>query len=243
MGGGKMGGIRGLKAKAILPLVVLGVLFGTVAGCLSKRVLYGPLSSGAKDPALVAYAANPSELMEKGKDDTGQMGYEFFDQWLHDAVASGCNKFHYFYFDPQLVLRSALKKGALTADCPILTPEGQPTQEKPFKTYPDESLPSLSQAASQLGATHLVKVKLLDFRRKEHYRNDKVKGNFVRLDIACQVTVFALRDTPPGYGEIYDQPVTVSEDNDRLFGTLYGGGDVKKELAEKIYQALSPNNP
>lgn len=186
----------------------------------------------------MVYAENPAELLETGKDDTGKMGHTSFAAWLNDGLASGCNKYRYYYFDPTMVLARAKAKGVSILECPVLTGDGQPASQPPLPTYPGSALPSLFDVASDLGATHVVKVKLLNYFRKDYYRDDgKVKGDFVKLEFQARVTAWAAGQLQP----VFDQPVSFSADNSMLFGDLTGGGNVKKALDAAIVAGVAPN--
>ncbi len=219
-------------------LFALGFSVFLAWGCMSKRVLNHPLEARGNNLAFVVYAENPAELLETGKDDTGKMGHTSFAAWLNDSLASGCNKYRYYYFDPTMVLAKAESKGVSILECLVLTGDGQPTSQPPLPTYPGSALPALFDVASDLGATHVVKVKFLSYFRKDYYRDDgKVKGDFVKLEFQARVTAWAVGWLQP----VFDQPVSFSADNSMLFGDLTGGGNVKKALDAAIVAGVAPN--
>jgi hypothetical protein len=185
-------------------------------------------------PALVVYAENPGELVQTGKDDGGKPVYGTFENWLHGAFTSSCDKLNYDYFEPAIVLKFAKTHGVLPVECPPITKDGRAAQQPNPYTFADSDLPGLFAASKDLGASYLVKAKLVKYERKDYYRSDKVKGDFTRVDVTVEITVHHV----PDQDAHFDKTFSVSEDNSSLFGELYGGGNVKKELAAAVLKEL-----
>ncbi len=206
-------------------------------GCVSKRVLDHQLPLQTPGLALAVYAENPAELLEIGKDDAGQMGYQSFSDWLDSAMGSGCEKYKCWYFELKTFLAYALEDGAKTLPCPVRPKEGSYQGPMTLSSFPETALPVLFLTGEDLGATHLVRVKLLHYDRKEYYRDEKkLKGNFIRIEMTAQITAYQV-GLPQA---IYYGTVNLSEDRSMLFGDVYGGkGDVKADFAASIIKALN----
>jgi hypothetical protein len=204
------------------------------SGCASVRILNHPITPQVGTPALVVYAENPAELVQTGKDDGGKPVYGSFENWLHGAFTSSCDKLHYDYFEPAIVLKFAKTHGVLPVECSPITKDGQTAQQPNLHTFADSDLPGLFAASQDLGASYLVKAKLVKYERKDYYRSDKVKGDFTRVDVTVEITVHPVSDQVA----LFDKNFSVSEDNSSLFGELYGGGNVKKALAVEVLKEI-----
>jgi hypothetical protein len=217
-----------------------GILAGLVlvaGGCISKRVLDHQLPLQTPGLALVVYAENPAELLETGKDDAGQMGYQTFADWLDSAMASGCDKYKYWYFEPKTVITYAQEDGAKIISYPVRPITGSYQGPMTLSSFPESTLPILFLTGEDLGATNIVKVKLLHYERNESYRDEKkLKGNFVRIEMTARIIAYQV-----GHLEaVYDGTVSLAEDRSMLFRDVYGGkGNVKRDMATAIIKALN----
>jgi hypothetical protein len=207
------------------------------SGCASVRILDHPILSNTVTTALIVYAENPAELVQTGKDDEGKPVYDSFENWLHGAFTSGCDKLRYDYFEPAIVLKFAQKHEVQPKECPQLSIDGKATQLPSLPTFEDSDLPGLMDASQDLGASHVLKAKLIKYERKDYYRSDKVKGDFTRVDVTVEITAYQV----PRQQALFEKTFSVSEDNSSLFGEFYGGGNVKKELAAAVLKEIRNN--
>jgi len=214
--------------------IMVGLTAWMFSGCASIRILDHAIPANGNVTALIVYAENPAELVQTGKDDLNNPVYGPFENWLRDAFSSRCDKLHYDYFKPQTVLAFAKNHGVQPLECPLLNKDGKPTKEPSLYSFPNSALPGLFDTAKDLGATYVIKAQLINYDRKEYYRSDKVKGDFTRVDVTVEITAYHIPDPKP----LFHNSFTVSEDNSSLIGELYGGGNVKKELAEAVLKEI-----
>jgi hypothetical protein len=135
------------------------------------------------------------------------------------------------------VMAYAQEDGAKTRPCLVQPKGGSYQGPMIFNSFPNSALPVLFLTGEDLGATHLVRVKLLNYERKEYYRDEKkLKGNFVRVEMTAQITAYQVGQSQA----IYDGAISLAEDHSMLFGDVYGGkGNVRVDFVEAIIKALN----
>lgn len=218
-------------------------------GCSTTRILNQPYKTGENAVVLIVCTENenPPALVETGQDGYRQPIYSSFYDWIYNAFSKHYSGPGVYLFEPNVV-NAFVRRHEVTPKSGYTTTVGggpMPMYREQYHFgFADSDLPGLFAAGIELGATHIVKVKCVNFKRDYYHAvSDTTSPNGVhshsesdntRINVAIQATVFSVARQEM----LYQRTFEASDDRFSIMSSFVGNHNVQKSLAQDVLHAI-----
>jgi hypothetical protein len=227
--------------------MLLCCCLAALSGCSTSRVLDQPFKSGENALALIVYTDKPSALVEQGKNGYDEVICQSFYEWFYGAFSDHYQGAGVYLFNRDIVNNFAIRHDAAPITGRLENVNVTQVYDKPYYcVFPDTVLSGLFAAAEELGATHIIKGSLINYKRQKYQavreNKDPLTASYsrvetanLRIDAEVNVTVFSVCRKEM----LFQRTFSVSYDKNLFQGEFMGDHNVRKSLAEAVIRAIA----
>lgn len=219
-----------------------------LSGCSTSRILDQPFKAEDNSMAFIIYTANPPSLIEIGRTGYNEARYASFYDWFYGAFSMCYRGSGLYLFEPNIVNAFATRNDARPVAGYSQSKYGGTMNfvDKQYHfSFSDTDFPGVLEAADELGATHILKAKLIKYTKQKYHsvrenrdplgtswsRNE---SDNLRIDAEVDVAVFNVRRKEL----LFEKNFVASDDRFELFGALVGDANVRQSLATAIVRSI-----